>query len=178
MAGILTDSIYAGATLDLSVTLTAFPAPDWSLRLFLRGPTQIDLISAADGTAHRLAASAAVTSGWDSGVYWYSLRAQNGADVQIVEEGQITIRQDVAAIIGTHDGRTHAERVLAAIEAVIENRATVDQQAYEINGRSLTRTPINDLLKLRATYRDEVRRERQAKRSGQSLFGRTIKARI
>lgn len=178
MAGILTDSIYAGATLDLTVTLTAYPAPDWSLRLHLRGPHQIDLISTADGPGHRLAASAAVTSGWDAGAYWYSLRAQNGADVQIVEEGQIAIRPDIASIVGQHDGRSHAERVLAAIEAVIENRATVDQQAYEINGRSLTRTPIADLLKLRATYRDEVRRERSSKRSGQSLFGRTIKARI
>ena len=178
MAGILTDSIYAGATLDLSVTLTAYPAPEWSLRLVMRGPMQIDINSTPDGTGHRLGASAAVTSGWDAGAYWYSLRALRGVEVQIADEGQITVRPDMAAIVGQHDGRTHAERVLAAIEAVIENRATVDQQAYEINGRSLTRTPIADLLKLRAMYRDEVRRERAAQRSGQSLFGRKIKARI
>lgn len=174
----LTEPIYAGATLDLAITLTAHPAPEWSLRLFLRGPTAIDLISTADGETHRFGASATVTQGWPPGAYWYSLRAVRSGEVVVVDEAQVAIRLDLAQVSGEHDGSTHAERVLAKIEAVIEGRATTDVLNYEINGRQLGRAQIEDLLKLRSVYRDEVRRERRAKQTGQSLFGRVIRARI
>jgi hypothetical protein len=45
----------------------------------------------------------------------------------------------LAAQVDGYDGRDHVRRVLDAIEAVIENRATIDQQHYQINNRSLTR---------------------------------------
>ena len=57
---------------------------------------------------------------------------------------------------------THATRVLAAIEAVLERRATKDQESYTIDGRSLSRTPISELLLLRNLYRREVQLEAQA----------------
>lgn len=60
--------------------------------------------------------------------------------------------------------QTHAERVLNAIEATIERRASTDQMSYTIDGRSLSRTPIADLLALRDRYKAEVAREKQAAR--------------
>lgn len=168
----------AGTTFAASVTLTAYQAPDWSADLILRGPGQIDLAATSTGATHEFGASAGVTSDWVPGVYWWALRVTQGAEVVQVDEGQLTIAPDLAAVTGTHDGRSHAERVLAAIEAVIENRATTDQQKYTINNRELWRTPIADLLLLRARYRDEVRREQNAARSGQSLLGRQIKVRF
>lgn len=177
MAGILPEAITAGVTLDHAVTLTAYPAPDWALELILRGPGQIDLIAADDGTQHRFGASAGVTADWVPGVYWYSLRATQGAEVALVDEGQLTVRPDLATITGPHDGRSHAERVLTAIEAVIEGRAAIDQQRYVINNRELWRTPIADLLLLRTKYRDELRQMKAAAR-GQSLLGRQVKVRF
>lgn len=174
----LTDPIYAGATLDLGRTLTAYPAPEWTLRLFMRGATAIDLTAVPDGSAHRFTVAANTTASWPPGVYWYSLRAQRAGEVVVVDEGQVSIRLDLAQVTGEHDGSTHAERVLAKIEAVIEGRATTDVLNYEINGRQLGRAQIEDLLLLRSKYRDEVRRERMAKRTGQSLFGRVIRARM
>lgn len=171
------DTIQAGTTLDVPVTLGGYPAPDWSLVLVLRGPAQIDLASADDGEGHRLGASAEVTAGWVPGVYWWSLRAIRGADVHQVDDGSLTIKADLAAIDAVFDGRSHADRVLAAIEAVIEGRASIDQQSYTIGGRTLQRMPVADLLVLRSKYRDEVRRQKQA-RTGQSLLGRKIKARF
>ena len=177
MAGLIPDTIRAGTTFDVAVTLPAYPAPDWSLVLILRGVGQIDLASTDDGEGHRIGASAAVTSGWAAGSYWWQLRAVMGAEAHAVDEGNLTVAADLALIDAPHDGQSHAERVLQAIEAVIENRATVDQQAYTINGRSLQRMPIADLLALRSRYRDEVRRQQQA-RQGQSILGRQIKARF
>ncbi|WP_420023757.1 hypothetical protein ACN9JG_06255 [Cereibacter azotoformans] len=168
----------AGETIEIPVTLTALPAPDWSLTLILRGPSQIDLVSQPDGAAHLLGASAAASSEWAPGDYWWSLRAMRGDTVVIVEEGQLVITGDLALVTGLHDGRSHAERVLRAIEAVIEGRASIDQQKYTIAGRELWRTPVADLLLLRDRYRDEVRRAQQVARRGQSLLGRIIKQRF
>jgi len=55
------------------------------------------------------------------------------------------------------DELTHVTTVLANVQAVIEGRATSDQQAYTIAGRSLQKMPIADLLMLRDRYKSELR---------------------
>lgn len=174
---ILPDKISAGLTFSQLVTLTAYQAPTWSLSAALRGPTVINLTATADGTQHRFAANAATTAGWAPGEYWYTVRATDGADTVEIESGQLTIAPDLAAAGENYDGRTHAQRSLAAIEAVIERRATLDQERYRINNRELYRTPIADLLKLRDVYRAEVRQEQAAAR-GKNLFGGTVRVRL
>lgn len=173
MAELILENIKAGFPLKIGITLTAFPAPDWSLTLIMRGPGKLDLVSVADGASHQIEVSAAETSAWAPGFYWYELRAQSADDVQLVEEGRTTVLRDLASADASFDERSHAEKVLAAIEAVIENRATVDQQSYQINNRQLTRTPLADLLKLRAVYLAQVR-SAKAKKRGRSLTGRRL----
>lgn len=91
-----------------------------------------------------------------------------------VGSGQITIMPDLAAAEAGYTAKTHAQRTLEAIEAVIEKRASMDQERYRINNRELYRTPIADLLKLRDLYRLEVAREQQAQR-GCNPFGRKVR---
>ena len=79
------------------------------------------------------------------------------------------MRPDIAQLAAGHDARSHVQRVLDAIEAVLEKRATLDQEQYRINNRELRRTPIADLLKLRDRYRMELQRAKAA-RNG-TLFG-------
>lgn len=177
MADILPDSISAGLTLDISATLTAYPAPGWALSVILRGPQSIDLDATADGNQHRIHASATTTAAWAPGDYWFSVRVTDGTDVFQVDEGTLTVKPDLAAVAESYDGRGHVQRVLDAIEAVIQGRATKDQQRYRINNRELERTPIGELLKLRSTYREELRRQKAAEK-GQSLLGRPVKVRF
>lgn len=167
---ILPDKIGAGLTFSTLVTKTAYPAPLWALTIVLRGPSVIDLASTAEGTQHRISANAAVTANWVPGNYSYSVRATDGVDVFEIESGQLKVEADLVNAAAGHDSRTHAERTLEAIEAVIEKRASVDQERYRINNRELYRTPIPDLLKLRDLYRAEVRQQKAASR-GQNLFG-------
>jgi hypothetical protein len=172
------DALRAGLSLRLTLIEPAFPAPDWSLQLIVRGPGAFDLTSVADGAAHRFEASAEVTGAWAPGAHWYELRALGPDDeVLAVCDGPVEIRADLHAAEAGFDGRSHARKVLAAIEAVIENRATMDQQSYQINNRQLSRTPIGDLLKLRSFYRTEAAREKAAKR-GSSLLGRRVVTRF
>ena len=71
---------------------------------------------------------------------------------------------------------SHAKIVLDAIEAVIENRATMDQSSMSIAGRSLSRLSIDELLTFRARYRAEYLKEvKQLRIKNKRGSGNTIK---
>lgn len=167
----------AGLSFDVSATFAEYPAPQWSATLLLRGPRSIDLPAVADGLAHTITVGAATTALWAPGVYWYSFRVQSAAESREVANGQIEILPDFAALPAGYDGRTQAELALEAIKAVLAKRATQDQQRYTIDNRELWRTAPADLIKLRAFYTVEVRRERDAK-SGRRTFGRAVQVRF
>ena len=173
MTGIFPSSTSAGLTFDRTATLTAYPAPDWQLSAVLRGAGLVDIQAEAVGQAHRFRVPAAETADWAPGDYWYSIRATKGDDVVEVEAGQIAIKPNLADMTEGHDGRGHVQRVLDAIEAVLEKRATIDQERYSINNRELWRTPIPDLLVLRDRYRSELRRMKAGRNGG--LFNQAVR---
>lgn len=177
MSRFIPTEIKAGLTFGLTVELADYPAPDWSLVLLLRGPASIDVDSTDLDTAHRLAVSAATSAAWIAGEYAYSLRATNGGDVAEIEAGSVVIVGDFAATPAGTDTRTHVRKVLAAIEAVLEKRATLDQERYRINDRELYRTPIGDLMKLRSHYRAELARQNAKGKGYNSLLGREVRVR-
>ena len=101
----------------------------------------------------------------------------NFGEVDELEAGAVEIKADLAAISTSQDLRSHARKTLDAIEATIEGRASLDQERYRINNRELYRTPLETLKKLRDQYRAEVSRE-EAKLSGKSMFGKTLRVRL
>lgn len=140
----------------------------------MRGPAAVTISATVESAQHALRVTAADSGDWVTGIYSYNVRVSKGAEVFEVESGTLEILPDLNAQVAGVDGRTHAARVLDAIEAVIEKRATLDQERYSINNRELARTPIADLLKLRDVYRSEVARERHLARGGK-LFGRSVR---
>lgn len=174
--GALPAEIGAGVTFRASVCLPVYPATEWGLSLIMRGASQIDLVANSDGENHSLHAAARETAGWLPGHYRYELRVSDGSDVITVEAGEVRIAPDLSAQGAGVDSRDHVRKVLDAIEAVIENRASIDQQSYQINNRSLQRTPLSELLKLRSRYRAELA-AKSASRKRRSM-GRTIKVRM
>lgn len=102
---------------------------------------------------------AATTAGYTAGDYKWQLTATKSPDRYTIAEGWITLKDNIAGRSAAYDNRSHAKKVLDAIEAVLEGRASLDQQSYQIAGRSLSRTPIPDLIKLRALYKDEYEGE-------------------
>lgn len=142
----------------------------------LRGPGSIDIDATADGSSFRLNVAASVTAAWAPGRYWYVLRVSKDGTVIDVEDGELLVTPDFAAGGVGYNGNDHVRRVLDAIEAVLEKRATLDQQRYTINNRELWRTPIPELLVLRDRYRAELSRNRAAKAG--NLFGRAVRVRF
>ena len=63
-----------------------------------------------------------------------------------------------------------------AVEAVLENRASMDQQSMSIAGRSLSRMSITDLMTFRDRYKAEYLKEVKIARIKNGLAsGNTIK---
>jgi len=154
--------ITAGLTLSVPLELPDYPAASWTVTAHLRGPAVIDLTAAVVDGVLGLRAAPAVTGAWTPGSYWIALRATDGVDVVELGSGQVRIRPDLVSAGAEYDGRTHAKKVLASIEAVIEGRATIDQESYRINNRELRRTPLADLRRMRLQYIGDVKREREA----------------
>jgi len=170
---IIPRKIIAGVTFETTARLGRYPAPAWSLLVAMRGPKAIDIESEPDGSVHRIRVEASDTAEWQPGQYTYVVRVVSDGTVHEIERGSVEIEPDVTQAEDGYDGRSHARRVLDAIEAVIEKRATKDQERYRINNRELYRTSIEDLLKLRAKYRAIVARE-----EGRGGWGRRLRVRL
>ena len=170
----------SGDRLQWKRSFSDYPASTWTLAYTLLHATlaKITITASADGDDHSVDESAATTAAWAAGTYNWKAFVTNVAIRHQVDEGQIIIEPDYASLTN-YDARVHAEKVLAAIEAVIEGRATKDQESYTIEGRTLQRTPIPDLIVLRDKYKAEVGGLRKAERIANGLDGgNTIKVRF
>ena len=99
------------------------------------------------------------TASYTKGNYnWvsYMTRSSDSARVKL-EEGFVEVQDNYATT--TASVRSHAKIVLDAVEAVIENRANIDQSSMSIAGRSLSRMSIDELLTFRARYKAEYLKE-------------------
>jgi hypothetical protein len=169
------EQIVAGDTLRFSRGDLAgdYPADQgWTLTYEARnaGGT-VAFAAAASGSSFAVSVAASTTTAWLPGDYLLGGYVSKGAERYEVYRGFLRILPNLAAA-GAADRRSHAQKVLDAIEAVIEKRATRDQESYEVEGRKLTRTPLADLIRLRQLYRAEVARERSAERLAAGLPGR------
>ena len=77
----------------------------------------------------------------------------------VVATGAFTAIPDLD--VNQSDQRTHAEIMLAKIQTILEGRADSDVSSYSIQGRSLAKMSISDLLSWRDYYRREVLKEKR-----------------
>ena len=119
------------------------------------------------------------TTSYTAGEYnWiaYITRSSDSARIKL-SEGFTEIQENYATT--TSSVRSHAKKVLDAIEAVIENRATMDQSSMSIAGRSLSRLTIDELLQFRDRYKAEYLKEvKKARIKNKKDSGNTIKVRF
>lgn len=139
------------------------PADSWVLTYALRNADRkIDITGSdnGDGT-HLVSVAPTTTADYPAGVYHYQAVITLGTDRYVVDQGQICVEPNFAAL-DAHDAREWAERVLAALEATLEGKATTDQAAYSIAGRSLSRMTWTELMSARQKLLAEVRSLRSA----------------
>ncbi|RIL03132.1 MAG: hypothetical protein DCC71_15485 [Proteobacteria bacterium] len=173
--------LIAGDSVAWRRELADYPATGgWAVAYALRGPDSLDLAATADGDAHVVELTAAASGALAAGRYLVAGFATLGAERATFYQGELELSPNPASLAAGHDPRTHARRVLEAIEAVLEQRATRDQASFTLNGRALERWPIADLLAFRDRYRREVAGEEAAARLAAGLGNprRTIRTRF
>lgn len=150
----------AGDTATWKRALSDYPAGDgWVLSYALvKTGTQITITASADGDAHLVSVAPATTGGWAAGRYQYAETVSLAGAVHTLATGTLEILASFAAATSGLDARSHAQKTLEALEAWIEGR-DIGVAEYEVAGRKLKTIAIADLIKLRNTYRNEVKRE-------------------
>lgn len=176
-------SIVSGATIEFTKCFRDFTPDLWDLSYHIRGASpvvlDVDAIAWTDPTQYlvTLTASYGVTpTPLPAGQYFfqaYATDVSNTADKRLVDSGRINVLADLSSpSLTTYDGRSNAEIMVAAIDAVMQKKATVDQAAYTIGQRTLTRIPPDQLIEWRKYYaaivQGEIMRKRIAK--GMSPF--------
>ncbi len=166
-------SINQGDSLDWVESESDYPASDsWLIGYnLIKSGQRINFESTADGDDHSLDLTTTTTAAWAPGNYSFQRYAKNGTERITLTRGTVEIKRD---FLTEGDERNHAQICVDNIEAVLENRASLDQENYTINGRSLTRMSISDLLMLRDTYRAELARAKNAERISQGLGTKQI----
>lgn len=134
--------------------------------------SQISITATETGGVYLIEVASATTAAMTAGTYNWQALITRSSDSARVTVAKGTWRVIPNLSVSTADPRSHVKKVLDAIEAVLETRATQDQMAYSIQGRSLSKTSIPDLLVLRSTYQCEYQRELAAERISRGLPAR------
>lgn len=157
--------LFAGDTAIWTRVQVDYPADaGWVLSYFFSfgsaDPQKVDAV--ASGADHLLTLTPTITSAWAPGAcHWMAQVALNG-EVHTVDSGTFDVLPNPSQ---AYDRRTHAEKCLAAITAVIEGQMGDPIVEYEIDGVKAKKLPHEQLVALRAKYLSIVNRQK-----GKGLF--------
>jgi hypothetical protein len=119
-------------------------------------------LAATERTGYYLfQATSTTTADFETGFYHWQLEVTQTSSGNriVVERGEFEAIADLDN--NGADPRTHAEIMLDKIESLLQGRADKDVSSYSIQGRSISKMTISDLLLWRDYYRKEVVKERR-----------------
>jgi len=151
--------------------LSNYPASIWTLTYYLlKSDKQIVITATADGDYFRVDVPATETATYPEGTYrWHAYVSNASGERYKVDEGNIEIKPNFAALLSGYDSRSEVKKILDAVEAALLGRATKDQLSYSIGGRSISKIPIIELLKFRDKFKVEYQRELEAEKLEKNL---------
>lgn len=173
--------IVAGDTYTWTVSSSDYPASDgYSLKVTINSASarvNATTATASNGKDWDVTLTAAQSMQLNSpGRYYLVEVAEYGTGATIVRHtlysGTVEVKHHVGDTTVPTDVRTHARKVLEAIEAAIEGRATRGQlQSTVIGDRQVQYLAPEELLKWRSFYKMEVAREEAQEKVAQGLDG-------
>ena len=188
MANIFTDIpnkepilIYKGETVvwkrtDLTDYAVGSYAMSWTARLESNGGTSFSATVTEVDDYYKFTLDNSATGGYTTGDYFWVLKVTQSSDSEelIIDSGKITVKDNYFGSTG--DTRSHAKIMLDKIESILEGRADADVSSYSIQGRSLSKISINELLQWRDYYKAEYQKEiAKFRRDNKEGTGRVIK---
>jgi hypothetical protein len=174
-------TIYKGETVVWNrKDLTDYPvgsyAMSWVARLESNGGTSFSATVTEVDDYYKFTLDNSATGGYTTGDYFWVLKVTQSSDSEelILETGKITVKDNYFGSTG--DTRSHAKIMLDKIESILEGRADADVSSYSIQGRSLSKIGIAELLQWRDYYKAEYQKEVAEFRTGNKEgSGRVVK---
>lgn len=141
-----------------------YPPADYTATYVARitggGNTEIQVTATNynSGEAYLVTVESTTSADFVPGYYHWQLEIVRNSDSNriVVDRGAFTAIVDLD--VGGADPRTHDEKMLTKIQSILEGRADGDVESYSIQGRSLTKIPIKDLMEWERHYRQRVER--------------------
>ncbi len=151
----------AGDTWRWTRDLPDYPAPTWVLTYTLFASAGVvSIVAAASGALHSVNIAPATTALYTAARYDWVAHISDGTDRFQVGSGVIQVTPDVAEATA-YDGRSHARKMLDAINAMLEGRGTSgDLDVIRVaHGDRVTEWDVPTLLKMRQQYAAAVSSE-------------------
>jgi hypothetical protein len=171
--------ITAGDSVSWTKSLPDYSADDgWVLNYAAQGASQINFASdTTTGTNYEVDLTPTDTADFLPGSYTLIGYVSNtGTDERVtISRTSLSIAADPAS----QSPSTHAEYTLYLIELAIEGRVPAQLEQTTIDGNSILRIPLSQLMDLRLKYQAEVRAEQdRARISGGQRSRRVMLARF
>jgi|TARA_R100000808_G_scaffold24704_1_gene57729 hypothetical protein len=181
------DTLYVGDNFLWKRDLTDYPVASYSLsysfRLLTSAATEIALgdsvITESDTSVYTINVPSSTTTDYTKGDYTYQeyITKTSGSERLVLNTGLVSLKSNLDADTG--DPRSSARIILQALEATMENRATIDQMSMSIAGRSLSRMSPAELNDWKSHYKALVSNEdKKSRRDKSEATGTQIKVRF
>lgn len=173
-------SIYAGDTISWIIALPDYPATNgWTLKYkAVCASGYFAITSNASGADHAINVAKATTAAYPPGDYTLVKYVESTTELVTLAELPLTVMPALSGKTARFDNRTHVKKTLDAIEAVLEGRATTDQQEITIDGTIIKRMPVADLLKFRSMYVNYYQQELASAKLAQGIGTGSGKIRV
>jgi len=159
MAGLsFTRPVVAGESISQSVAFEAASTATHTLAYAFRSRSGVFSVAAvADGDAWTVTVPAATTARLEPGTLaWHAMATETATGlVAAVDSGSV-------AVVANPTSETYAQRVLAAVRALIEGRVSDGQVTTGLEGLALEHLTPAELLTLEADYSARVESELRA----------------
>lgn len=125
-------------------------------RITAGGSSEIALPAIERAGYYLFTVPSTTSAAFEAGFYHWQLEVTETSSGNriVVETGEFEAIADLDT--NGSDPRSHAQIMLAKIESLLEGRADKDVASYAIQGRSISKMSISDLLQWRDYYRKEV----------------------
>jgi|694.fasta_scaffold41482_2 hypothetical protein len=132
------------------------------VNIAIRGNVNLDIIGVLEDSDYVFNITSTQSSNLVEGQYKLILYVTNTNYKKTLYASSLVVKPDLTVIEAGYDFKTHAQKMLEAIEAFIEGRATKNQLDHlmtEVDGKKLQRMSMLELLKLRDYYQGKVNEE-------------------
>jgi hypothetical protein len=149
---------------------TDYPAPTWSMSVVVVGPSKATYAATTSGSEFNFEID---TSNLQAGFYKYQAYVTDGTDKHYLDDysGTFTLEAALADQDAGFDARTHAKKMVDAIEAILEGRASKEHLEMTYAGRTLKRHSFAQLYDIKKKYEGEIARANIRKRGTFKTIG-------